>query len=47
MVKPWNSLPREMVDAPSLSVFKRHLDNALVECFDFWSALKCSDSWNQ
>ncbi|KAK4826712.1 hypothetical protein QYF61_010927 [Mycteria americana] len=29
VVKPWNRLPREMVDAPSLSVFKRHLDNAL------------------
>ncbi|KFP96856.1 hypothetical protein N329_13212, partial [Haliaeetus albicilla] len=29
VVKPWNSFPREVVDAPSLSVFKRHLDNAL------------------
>ncbi|KAK4832548.1 hypothetical protein QYF61_024048 [Mycteria americana] len=29
MVKHWNRLPREVVDAPSLSVFKRHLDNAL------------------
>ncbi|KAK4828572.1 hypothetical protein QYF61_027662 [Mycteria americana] len=29
LVKHWNRLPREMVDAPSLSVFKRHLDNAL------------------
>ena len=29
VVKPWNRLPREVVDAPSLSVFKRHLDNAL------------------
>ena len=27
--KHWNGLPREMVDAPSLAVFKRHLDNAL------------------
>ena len=29
VVKPCNRLPREVVDAPSLSVFKRHLDNAL------------------
>ncbi|KAK4824368.1 hypothetical protein QYF61_014028 [Mycteria americana] len=29
VAKHWNRLPREVVDAPSLSVFKRHLDNAL------------------
>jgi len=29
VVKHWNSLPREVVDALSLSVFKRHLENAL------------------
>ncbi|KAK4829373.1 hypothetical protein QYF61_003496 [Mycteria americana] len=29
VVKHWNRLPGEVVDAPSLSVFKRHLDNAL------------------
>jgi len=28
-VKHCNRLPRELVNAPSLSVFKRHLDNAL------------------
>jgi len=33
VVKPWNRLPREVVDPPSLSVFKRHLDNALNNMF--------------
>jgi len=27
VVKQWNRLPREVIDAPSLSVFKRHLEN--------------------
>ncbi|KFW63030.1 hypothetical protein AS28_00408, partial [Pygoscelis adeliae] len=29
VVKHWNRLPRGVVDAPILSVFKRHLDNTL------------------
>jgi len=29
VVRHWNRLPREVVDAPSLSVSERHLDNAL------------------
>ena len=29
VVKHWKRLPGEVVDAPSLSVFKRLLDNAL------------------
>jgi len=31
VVKHWNKLPREMVMAPSRSVFKKHLTNA-VKC---------------
>lgn len=29
VVKSWNRLLKELIDAPSLSLFKRHLDNAL------------------
>jgi len=29
VVKHWNSLPREVVNAPCQSVLKRHLDNVL------------------
>lgn len=29
VVKHWNRLSRKVVEAPSLSAFKRHLDNAL------------------
>ena len=29
MVRCWNRLPREVVDAPSLEVFKAGLDGAL------------------
>ena len=29
VVKHCNRLPREVIDAPNLSVFERHLDNAL------------------
>ena len=47
VVKHWNRFPREGVDAPGLSVFKRHLDNALTTCFNFWSALNWSGSWTR
>jgi len=29
VVKHWNRLPSEVVDAPNLSVFERHLDDTL------------------
>jgi len=29
VVRPWNRLPREVVDAPSLEIFKVRLNEAL------------------
>lgn len=38
VVKHYNRLPRETVDAPSLSVFKRNLDNAFDNVLSFGQA---------
>lgn len=35
----WNRLPREVVDAPNLSVFKKHLDNAIINMSFSFSSL--------
>jgi len=34
VVKHWNRLSREIVDTPSLKVFKVRLDGALSNCFE-------------
>lgn len=36
----WENLPREVPTAPSLSVVKGCLGNALITYFEFWPALK-------
>lgn len=40
VVKHWNSLPGELVDAPSLPVFERCLDNTLDNFFSLLVSLE-------
>jgi len=37
VVKHWNRLPREAVKAPSLEVFKRHIDAELRKIVQWWN----------
>ena len=39
VVRDWNRLPREVVDAPSLEVFKARLDEALSNLIQWKVAL--------
>jgi len=37
VTEPWNRLPREIVESPSLEIFKTHLDKVL--CSLLWVTL--------
>lgn len=39
MTKHWNRLPREVVESPSLEVFRRYLDTILNNLL--WGTLAC------
>lgn len=44
VVKYSSRLPRDVVGAPYLSVFKSLWTMSLIKCFNLWSSLKWSDS---
>jgi len=46
VVKHWNKLPREAVDAPSLEVFKARLDGALSNLLSGRCPCPWQAEWN-
>jgi len=46
VVRYWNRLPREVVDAPSLEVLKARLDGALSDMVKWKVSLPMEGVWN-
>ena len=46
VVKHWNRLPKEVVDAPSLEAFKARLDVALGSLVCWLATLHIAGGWN-
>ena len=46
MVRCWNRLPREVMDAPSLEAFKARLDGSLGSLIWWMAALSMAGGWN-
>ena len=45
VVRHWNMLPRDVVDAPSLGTFKARLDQALGNLIKLWCSCSLQGSW--
>ena len=47
VVRHWNGLPSEAVDAPSLEAFKARLDGALSSLVWWLASLPIAEDWNE
>ena len=46
VVRHWNRLPREVVDAPSLETVKAKLDQVLGNLIYLWMSLFTAEEWD-